>query len=526
VRAEGKQIRRGIYRDFPTRYRDRFGNRVVVDLEVLGVERDGKPEPWFTEKVSNGVRINTGNDDFLPAPADHTFTLRYRTTRQLGFFADHDELYWNAIGTGWAFPIESAAVEAHLPQAVPAAQLSTEAYTGPQGAKGQAYRASTPSAGTASWELTSGLAPYEGLTIVLSFPKGVIEPPRPFQRAAWFLKDNGGALIAVLGLIVLLVFCVREWRRAGRDPRKGVVIARYEPPQGHTPATLRFLRKMSYDTRCFSSDLLDLGVAKCLRVVREDKLFKDEWRLERDIGAAPAQPAQNVLLEGLFTNGPTLVLENSNAITVSNAMSSHGSSLKAACQPRFFKSNARSVVKGFAIAVPTFALALIVAQGSGLVVILPALVLAVVGLIVFAVLMYAPTPEGRRLMDEIEGLKLYLSVAERDELARMSGPDAPPSLDAERYERLLPYAVALDVEDAWTSKFTLAVGAAAAAAAANSIGWYRGGGFENLGSLASAIGSTFSSQIASAATPPGSASGAGGGGSSGGGGGGGGGGGR
>ena len=63
-------------------------------------------EPWFTENMRNGVRINTGNDDFLPVPADYTYTIRYRTTRQLGFFADHDELYWNAIGTGWIFPIE------------------------------------------------------------------------------------------------------------------------------------------------------------------------------------------------------------------------------------------------------------------------------------------------------------------------------------------------------------------------------------------------------------------------------------
>jgi hypothetical protein len=41
VHAEGQQIRRGIYRDFPTRYADRYGNRVRVDLKVLGVERNG-----------------------------------------------------------------------------------------------------------------------------------------------------------------------------------------------------------------------------------------------------------------------------------------------------------------------------------------------------------------------------------------------------------------------------------------------------------------------------------------------------
>ena len=39
VHAEGNQIRRGIYRDFPTRYEDRMGNRVNVALQVLGKSR-------------------------------------------------------------------------------------------------------------------------------------------------------------------------------------------------------------------------------------------------------------------------------------------------------------------------------------------------------------------------------------------------------------------------------------------------------------------------------------------------------
>ncbi len=138
VRAEGSNIRRGIYRDFPTRYKDRYGNRVVVDFQMIDVQRDGKPEPWFTENKSNGVRINTGNDDFLPTPAEFTYTLRYRTSRQLGFFADHDELYWNAIGTGWDFPIERGSVEVRLPAAVPVDEIKVEGYTGPQGEQGQA----------------------------------------------------------------------------------------------------------------------------------------------------------------------------------------------------------------------------------------------------------------------------------------------------------------------------------------------------------------------------------------------------
>jgi uncharacterized membrane protein len=109
----------------------------------------------------------------------------------------------------------------------------------------------------------------------------------------------------------------------------------------------------------------------------------------------------------------------------------------------------------------------------------------------------------------------------------VQAPGASPRLDAERYEALLPYAVALDVEDAWTRKFTAAAGAAAVAAATQRMAWYTGTGrASDLGEFTRSIGSSLTSTIASASSPPGSSSGSGGGGSSGGGGGGGGGGGR
>jgi uncharacterized membrane protein len=176
--------------------------------------------------------------------------------------------------------------------------------------------------------------------------------------------------------------------------------------------------------------------------------------------------------------------------------------------------------------VATGVAAFIVSGGSGVPLIIGVCVLMLGTVIGFGWVVQAPTVEGRRLLDEIAGLKDYLGVAERDELASMQGPGGAPPLDAQRYERLLPYAIALDVEEAWTRKFTLAVGAAAAAAATAAITWYHGGRFDDMGSLAQAVGSGLNRSIASASTPPGSSSGSGGGGSSGGGGGGGGGGGR
>lgn len=528
VRAEGGNIRRGIYRDFPTRYKDRYGNRVVVDLQVIDVLRDGKAEPWFTERKPNGVRINTGNDDFLPVPADFVYTLRYRTTRQLGFFAGHDELYWNAIGTGWEFPIERGSVEVRLPSPVAADRIQVEAYTGPQDQQGNAYDAKVAGPGTARWLLTQPLAPGEGLTIVMSFPKGIVVAPTGTQRGLWLLRDNRGILIALAALIALLAFCIGRWRRLGRDPQPGVIITRYDPPAGYSPAGLRFMQRMAYDTRCFSSDLLSLAVAGNVRIHREKSFLSEDWELHRTAeGTPPPVEEQRILQSNLFKGGlQQLELKNTNATIVSAAQSAHSSALEKRFKPALFARNGSSIAIAAAIALVGAVVSLVLSGGGGIPFILIVVGFMLIAVVVFGVLVKAPTPAGRELLDEIEGLKRYLSVAERDELKNLPGPDAPPVLDAKRYEMLLPYAVALEVEDAWTKKFTAAAGAAAVAAATAAISWYQGSSIGDLGSFTKTVGSSLSSQIASSSSVPGSSSGSGGGGSSGGGGGGGGGGGR
>lgn len=535
VRAEGHAIRRGIYRSFPTRYRDRHGNNVVVGFEVLGVERDGKPEPWFTEGKHNGVAVNTGNDDLLPVPLETTYTLRYRTTRQLGFFDRHDELYWNAIGHGWDFAIDSGSVEVRLPAPVAEQAMAVEGYSGRQGARGQDFEAGTTGPGVARWTLTRPLRPGEGLTIVLSFPKGIVAAPSGAAKSMWLLRDNLSLLAALAGLAALLVFCLKRWHRVGRDPRPGVVIARYEPPRGESPAALRYMLRRSYDNTCMSAELLACAVHGAVAIEHDERmLLGDRWILQR--GDLPSEAIANAderrLLDALLPpSRPRLELEKGNARHMQAAISKHSKALSKRFQPAMFRHNGGSIAIAFAIFGATLAVTLLLtaaSNGGGMPWALAPLLLALVVTIAFAFLVGAPTPEGRRLLDEIEGFKRYLSVAEQDDLARLEGPgaDGPPPLDAARFEAMLPYAVALEVEKAWTAKFTTAVGAAAAAAVASGITWYHGAGNADIGQFTRSVGSALSSQVASSSTPPGSSSGGGGGGFSGGGGGGGGGGGR
>ena len=138
----------------------------------------------------------------------------------------------------------------------------------------------------------------------------------------------------------------------------------------------------------------------------------------------------------------------------------------------------------------------------------------------FYYLLKAPTRQGRQIMDQIEGFKMYLSVAEKERLELLNPPEKTPAL----FEKYLPYALALDVENEWSSQFTEVLAQAAVAGQAYAPSWYQGNSWssQNFSNFADSLGSSLSSTISAAATPPSSSSGSGGGGSSGGGGGGGG----
>ena len=150
----------------------------------------------------------------------------------------------------------------------------------------------------------------------MTFPKGIVTPPTQSQRILWFFKDNRGALVALLGLIGLLAYCVRRWLAVGRDPRAGTIIARYAPPDGHSPTGLRYMKRMAYDTRCFSSDLLAMAVGGLVGIHRDKAFLRDKWRLERietQEDWSLFTDAQRLLLGNVFSGSNTIEMDKSNA---------------------------------------------------------------------------------------------------------------------------------------------------------------------------------------------------------------------
>ena len=586
VRAEQKEIKRGIYRDFPTDYRDRLGNRYRVGFEVVDVRRDGRAEDWHTQSIANGVRVYVGNKNVYLDSGDYTYALTYRTDRQLGFFDDHDELYWNVTGNFWSFPIDKVSARVVLPEGVPAGQLMPEAYTGPLGAKGQDYSASVDYDGSVQFATTRRFGKGEGLTIVVAWPKGFVHEPTSREEVNYLLRDNLSWVILLIGLAVLLSYYLLAWVMVGRDPEAGVIITRYEPPPGLTPATARFVERMDYDHKTFAAAIVNLAVKGLVEISEADKTYtlKRTGKVAENLA-----PGEKALLKHLFRDlqGGSITLKQKNHATIRKALKAHEAALRRNNEKLYFMRNRVWLVPGILLsvlifagviyglpgteikmtglflsvwlsfwtlgvftlgskvwrawrsigsptdtigaifitlfAIPFFAAEIFVAGllATQVSATIPAALISAICLgVLFHHLLKAPTRSGRRLLDQLEGFRQFLDVAERDEMNFRNPPEKTPQL----FERYLPYALALGVEQRWMERFAGLFTQLEQRGEHYRPIWYHGHHWNvhDLGSFSNSIGNSLGSAVASSSSAPGSSSGSGGGGSSGGGGGGGG----
>ena len=585
VTAENLQIRHGIFRDFPTRYRGSHGNVVHVGFELIGATLDGDEVQNKVENISGGKRIKLGDPNSYVSDGAHRYVLHYSATRELGRFKDFDELYWNVTGNGWVFPIDRAEARIRLPS--PATFGARSFYTGDQGATGQAAQVVSEQPGQIDIATTASLASREGLTIAVAFPKGVVDPESSSSRLGNWFADNGPSLVALLGLWALAFFYWIAWKRVGRDPEAGTMVPLFSPPDDLSPAAARYMIRKSVDARAMSASLVNLGVRGRLRLIKEDGGFlsKDTTTIEGTGSTTAGPPEEDQMLTTLIGGSTgSLVMKQDEHETFERAKKGLDDQLSERFDGKLFHRNWGWIGAGAGLFVTVLLLTAAVAGlasgagGSGfafgtaatvifialrgvmflgagtsrqtLYVTIGVLILGALAVIsggpLFALAMQngnywpflpllvalplvvssfwwmpSPTPDGQKLIDRILGFKHYLAVTEGQQLDRMNPPEETPEL----FEKYLPYAIALDVENRWAKRFTAVLAAAAATPGRDQgFGWYVGGGspWSNTSGFVSDIGSTLTSTMSAASTAPGSSSGSGGGGFSGGGGGGGG----
>jgi len=537
----GPLQKHGIYRDIPITYRKTLdagmqvaAGKVKVDIDQIAVtDGDGR---------ELGLRVTRGADARLRiGDADRTvsgpqrYILRYRLERGLGFFEDHDELYWQVTGTGWPVPILKSRATVTLGVGSPADALPWDAWCYAGWAESNDNSRCTAAAdGKGSWEFTTGrLDPGEGLTMVASFPKGIILAPTETEEIMSTL-----GVVWPLGVpMVMLGFMTWLWRTRGRDPEQGTVVPYWKTPKDLRPGPAGTLWDQSSDMNDIVATLLDLTVRGFVRIkeVESDgllggldqhgfagKLLKKlgitqtDWELERinASGEGGLAPYETLVLDGVFEGGTTRRMSDLNNEFYTQVPKIHKALYETVVAEGLFTASPQKVRVAYGV-LGVVIMAVGVAIGAALSngVLVAGGVLSGIVVLAFARAMPARTLKGARQWEQLRGLEEYVRRAEKLELEMSQGPERTTQL----FEELLPFAVALRVSDIWVKQF-------APILAATPPTWYVGStpGRFDVDHFSNGLSGFQTAATRTMGSSPGSSSGGGGGGSVGGGGGGGG----
>lgn len=445
----------GILRALPLKYKG------DLNTKVIAVEREaGEDWPYTTYKESDNLIVKIG-DPNVTVTGSQTYIITYEVENVITFYGDHDELYLDINGDQWQQPFEKLSATVNLPGGL--ISSGAACFTGKYGTTDEECVIDVEEElSRVQVATTQPLGPRETLTIVLSFDKGFFRQP---TRLDWLKEHLGVVLAGVLLPVLSGTWAYRYWSKHGRDHKgRSTIIAEYGPPKGLTPAEVGTIFDYRVDNRDISATIINLAIRKYIRIIESSKkkMFKDSKEYSFELltpDFSQLKPHEQEILNGLFAQPSAGAqvelkdLKNDFYQTVSRVQADLVESLT---KGGYFEQNPSKAGRNVAI------IGVILLVLAGLLHSAWSIGPALGGLIVltFSGLMTRRSQHGQLVKDEIEGLKLYLKVAEADRMHKLHSPNAPyrakstePKRTVELFEKLLPYAVLLGVEKDWAKQF-------------------------------------------------------------------------
>jgi uncharacterized membrane protein len=444
----GENQKHGIFRFIPVKYKARGGNYNLRVSDIKIKDENGAPQNFTTAYEGNNIKFQIGDADKLVS-GQKNYVINYVIRRAVNYFPDHDELYWNFTGDGWQVPIENASVKVILPESAKE-NLQMKCFEGVFGTTNECE--ASEKGNVLEFQSTGAMNPGEGLTIVAGWPKGITPAPTFFQKAADIVRDNW----TLLAPFVVFFFMYRHWSKKGRDPKgRGIIIAQYSPSDKLAPAEIGTMVDGSADNKDVSSTIIDLAVRGFLKIKRtEEKVFfgikSAEYTFFRLKDEDPERNFEKEVMTGIFGGDKEKKLSDLKNNFYKTLSTVKSQLYKDVTEKGYYVSNPNSTRAIWLISGIIGGIFLIIIFGNiqGAWGVLSGIISTII-LAVFGWLMPAVTQKGALLKENILGFKDFLSVTETDRLKFHNAPEKNP----EMFEKFLPYAMVLGVENEWAKQF-------------------------------------------------------------------------
>ena len=227
-----REIRRGIYRDFPLTFKDAGGTLREVTFTFSSVTRDGQAGAVFHRAPARHHSHLCRRQGRVVPRGDHTYVFRYRTGRQVRWFDGKPELNWNVTGNFWNFPIWTATYRLQLVDGE--RPLRWTAFTG----RARRARHRLARRDRRQWRADGRDHAAAGARRRPHRGRRSCRPARSSRPAPdtllWYqIFDNRRWIFGGVGFVLVLVYYLAAWNAVGRDPTRRHHHSAVPPAGGH-----------------------------------------------------------------------------------------------------------------------------------------------------------------------------------------------------------------------------------------------------------------------------------------------------
>jgi len=444
---------------------------VTADPSTPSALKTSTEGPFLHLRIGDPDRTITGS---------HTYRIDYTVAGAPRTFADHDELYWDAVGHQWEVPIDDAVVTVRAPSIT-----RVTCFAGPEHVNLPCDRARVVGERQARFTQAQ-LGPFSGVTTVVAMPKGTIQPPpQPILDKRWSAADafsftpltiGLAAGLLVLGFAGVLYLATRRGRdrrftgsavdaamgntTGAEEPRplfsrlSGPV--EFVPPEAIRPGQVGILLDEHANLLDVTASIVDLAVRGWLTITELEPTgflhrHTDYELTEKDAGKGDLLPYEKKLLHELFKTGTTVKLSDLKYQFRASLTKIQDDMYDDSVKQGWFRIRPDRTRRAW-----TRGAVLVIVLGAGLTFLLAAkttfgivpIAVIVVGLALHAAagVMPARTGRGTAMLSRVRGFRRLFDEGEEDTRARFAEQH-------DIFSQYLPYAIVFGCTKKWAKAF-------------------------------------------------------------------------